>query len=134
MAVSVLCRSYLPLVLRDHVSYFEGPWEREPNNSYLEANGALRSGRNYYGYPDEKDYFSVYLRTGGTLTVDLTGHTGQGVQLQLFYESVSTRVRFVPDPPYHTEYTGSGGWYYIYIYTKSWDDGARAYTLRVTYP
>jgi hypothetical protein len=107
----------------------------EPNNSYLQANGPLRSGRDYYGYPnDEKDYFSIYLRTGGTITIDLTNHTGQGVQLQLFYQSTNNRVDYDLDAPYHITYTGPAGWYYIYIYTAGGYNTTTPYTLRVTYP
>jgi hypothetical protein len=126
--------AYLPLTLRDYVAYFEGPWEQEPNNSYLQANGPLRSGRDYYGYPDEKDYFSIYLRSGGTITIDLTNHTGQGVQLQLFYQSTNNRVDSDLNAPYHITYTGPAGWYYIYIYTAGGYNTTTPYTLRVTYP
>jgi hypothetical protein len=126
---------FLPLTLRDYIAYFEGPWEQEPNNNYLQANGPLRSGRYYYGYPnDEKDYFSIYLRTGGTITIDLTNHTGQGVQLQLFYQSTNNRVDYDLDAPYHITYTGPAGWYYIYIYTAGGYNTTTPYTLRVTYP
>ncbi|MBC7250254.1 MAG: hypothetical protein H5T62_08210, partial [Anaerolineae bacterium] len=126
---------FLPLVLRDYIRYFEGPWEMEPNNSYLEANGPLRSGQDYYGYPsDEKDYFSIYLRTGGRILIDLTNHTGTGVQLQLFYQSPGNRVGYDLDAPYHIEYTGSEGWYYIYVYTAGNYNTTTPYTLRATYP
>jgi len=125
---------YLPLTLRDYMAYFEGPWEEENNNSYAEANGPLRSDRDYYGYPDDaKDYFSIYLCTGGDVTIDLTGHNGQGVQLQLFYQSVDNRVAYVPHPPYHIEYTGLAGWYYVYIYTASGYNSTTSYTLQVLY-
>jgi hypothetical protein len=113
--------------------YFEGPWELEPNNSYLEANGPLRSSRQYYGYPnDQKDYFSVYLSGNGQITVDLTNHTGQGVQLLLFYQSPNNRVGWSTTPPYHIEYTGLAGWYYIYIYAESGYNTITPYTLRAT--
>jgi len=128
---------YLPLVLRDYIAYFEGPWEVEPNNNYLQANGPLRSGRDYYGYPnDAKDYFSIYLRTSGTITIDLTNHTGTGVQLQLFYQAAKeeNRVAFDLEPPYHIEYTGPAGMYYIYIYTAGGYNTITPYVLRVTYP
>jgi len=132
---NVTRKVYLPLTLRDYVAYFEGPWEVEPNNSYLQANGPLRSGRDYYGYPnDPKDYFSIYLRTGGTITIDLTNHTGQGVQLQLFYQSTNNRVDYDLDAPYHITYTGPAGWYYIYIYTAGGYNTTTPYILRVTYP
>ena len=49
-----------------------------------QANGYLRSGQNYCGYPnDNKDFFKVYLFTGGTITADLTNHTGDGVRRKL---------------------------------------------------
>ena len=126
---------YLPLVMRDYIAYFEGPWEVEPNNSYLQANGPLRSGRDYYGYPnDEKDYFSIYLRTAGMITINLTNHTGIGVQLQLFYQTPGNTVAYDLYPPYSIEYNGQPGFYYIYIYTAGGYNSTTPYTLRVTYP
>jgi DNA-binding beta-propeller fold protein YncE len=126
---------FLPLTLRDYVQYFEGPWEQEPNNAYLQANGPLRSGRDYYGYPnDEKDYFSIYLRTGGPITIDLSNHTGTDVQLQLFYQTPGNVVAYDLTAPYHIEYTGPAGGYYIYIYTAGNYNTITPYTLRVTYP
>ena len=126
---------FLPLTLRDLISYFEGPWEQEPNNSYLEANGPLRSGQDYYGYPnDAKDYFSIYLRTGGQITIDLTNHTGTGTQLQMFYQSVANRVASDVEAPYHIDYNGQAGLYYIYAYTAGGYNTTTPYTLRVTYP
>jgi hypothetical protein len=125
----------LPLVATEYVAYFEGPWEREDNDGYLEANGPLRSGADYYGYPDdERDYFSIYLRTGGTITIDLTGHTGQGVQLLLFYQSTDDQKDRVWEKPYHIAYSGPAGWYYILIYTESGHNSNTPYTLRVSYP
>ena len=127
---------YLPVVLREHVSYYAGPWEREDNDTYQQANGALYSGQDYQGYPDDtRDYFSIYLRTGGDITVDLTDHTGSGTQLQLFYQSVDNRVASDLSAPYHIEYPGgSAGWYYVYIYAPSGHNSTTPYTLRVTYP
>jgi hypothetical protein len=126
---------YLPVTLRNYVPIFEGPWEQEDNDTYLQANGSLVSGRDYSGYPDdEKDYFSFYARNGGPIVVDLTGHTGSGVQLQLFYGSVGSRVGYDVSPPYHIEYTGAPGWYYVYIYTASGYNSSTLYTLRATYP
>jgi uncharacterized membrane protein len=126
---------YLPMVQNNYISYFEGPWEVEPNNSSAQANGPLRSGRDYFGYPnDAYDFFSVYLTQPGQLNVTLTNHTGQGVQLQLFYQSTANRVGFVPSPPYTLSYNGQAGWYYIFIFTESGFNSTTPYTLRVTYP
>ena len=114
---------------------FQGPWEREPNNSYGEANGPLCSNREYRGYPDDqRDYFSIHPLSGGQITITLKNHTGQGVQLQLFYGDVGHRVGYDPDPPYKIEYLGDPGWYYIYIYTASGYNNTTAYTLRATFP
>jgi hypothetical protein len=126
---------YLPQVVKHYVSYFGGPWEVEPNNSYQQANGPLQSGGDYYGYPnDEADYFSIYLLTEGQISIDLTNHTGQGVQLQLFYQTIDNLIGFVFAPPYHVEYDGADGWYYIYIFTESGHNSTTPYTLQVTYP
>lgn len=127
---------YLPAVLNDFIPPFAGPWEVEPNDSYLQANGPLISGATYLGYPnDDRDYFSIYLRSAGLITINLSNHTGQGVQLQLFYESTSNVVASDVIAPYSIQYTASqAGWYYIYIYTESgWNSNA-AYTLLTTYP
>ena len=126
---------YLPVVLREYVPYYAGPCEREDNDSYQQVNGALYSGQDYYGYPDDaRDYFTIYLHTGGDISIDLTGHTGSGVQLHLYYQSVDNRVKYVWSPPYHIEYTGPAGRYYVYIYAESGYNSTTPYTLRVTYP
>jgi hypothetical protein len=126
---------HLPLAVRDYVPYFEGPCEEEDNDTYLQANGPLRSDRDYCGYPDDaKDYFSIYLRTGGAITVDLTDHAGGGVQLLLFYQSPTDLRGWIWTEPYHIEYSGPAGWYYVYIYTESGYSETTPYTLRVTYP
>jgi hypothetical protein len=129
-------RAYLPLVLRDAVIYYEGPWETEPNNAYLQANGPIRSGRDYYGYPnDARDYWSFFAASPGNMQVDLTNHTGQGVQLQLFYQSpAGGPVAIVTSAPYHLDYNGTTGWYYVYIYTAGGYNQVTPYTLRVSYP
>jgi hypothetical protein len=134
-------RVYLPLVLRDNMAYFEGPWEQEPNDTYLQANGPLHSERDYYGYPDDlKDYFSIYLTTGGHIIIDLSNQPSQGVQLQLFYQTTATPpIYSQTSAPYHIDYlvnAGETGWYYVYIYfdPKYNYNSNTAYTLRVTYP
>jgi len=128
-------RVFIPLTLKDYVRPFPGPWEREPNNSYLAANGSIVSGQDYFGYPnDARDYFSFYMREGGTITIDLTGHTGDAVQLQLFYQSDNDLKIYDVSDPYHLEYTGSPGWYYVYIFAGGGYNDITPYTLRVTYP
>jgi hypothetical protein len=126
-------RLYLPVLFKNYLHYFDGSCEIEPNNTYTQANGPLRSGLNYCGYPDDaKDYFSVYLGSGGTITVDLTNDVAVG-QLQLFYQSTANRVA-IDLAARHIAYTGAAGWYYIYIATTAGFSSVTPYTLRVTYP
>ena len=127
---------FLPMMMKNDVGYYTAEWESEPNNSYLQANGALISGQIYHGvHDDEKDYYSFYLQDGGPINVDMTSPNG-GTQLQLFYQvaDVAHRVGFDPTPPYHITYSGSPGWYYIYVYTNPAYVGTQVYTLTVTYP
>jgi hypothetical protein len=110
-------------------------WEAEDNDSYQEANGPLQSSMDYYGYPnDNKDYFSIYLTTSGTINIDLTNYTGQGGQLQLFYQSTDKLVSVDKSSPYHIEHAGESGWYYIYIYTESGHNSDTQYILQATFP
>jgi len=126
---------FLPIEVKNYVYYFKGPWEIEDNDSYLQANGPLRAGQDYFGYPDDqKDYFSVYLNTPGTISIDLSNHTGQGVQLLLYYQSDSNMVARDFTQPYHIDYSGVPGWYYVYIYTEAGFNNITSYTLRVSYP
>jgi hypothetical protein len=128
------CRLYVPMVGNHFITYFEEPNEVEPNDSYLEANGPIRSSINYQGYPnDQKDWFSFYMPLAGQINVTLNNHTGQGVQLQLYYQNISNRVAFDSDDPYQVSYTGAAGWYYIYIYTASGTNSNALYTLNATY-
>lgn len=127
--------NFIPMAANLEI-YYPGPWESEPNNSSLAANGPLKSGMDYWGYPeDARDYFSIHLDTVGQIIVDLLDHTGESPQLQLFYESAGNLVAFRPEPPYHIEYDGANaGTYYIYIYSAGNFNQATPYTLRVTYP
>jgi len=126
---------YLPTVFRDSVSIFEGPWELEPNNDYLAPNGSgsIRSNQNYYGYPnDTNDNFYFKASAAGPIVVDLTNHTGTGVQLLLYNQN--NLVAFDQVPPFHLDYSGAAGWYVVRIYTASGFNTATSYTLKVTYP
>jgi uncharacterized repeat protein (TIGR01451 family) len=130
--------AYLPLTLGDYFAYFEGLWEKEENDSYLQANGPLRSGQDYYGYPDdEKDFYSVYMPTAGTISVDLDEHTGDKTQLFLYYGPPVHEgdVGWAHEDPYKIDYAGAAGWYYIYIYVPpGYRSNTTPYTLQVTYP
>jgi len=110
-------------------------FETEPNNSYLQANGPLKSEKLYHGYPDDaKDYFVIVLCSAGEIKIDLTNHTATPAQVQLFYESISNRVTYVTQPPYQITYTGAPGAYYIYIFTGGAYSTLTPYDLVTTYP
>jgi len=120
-----------------NVPWVDVLWEAEPNDSIEQADGPLQSGVDYFGYPnDEWDFFSVYLDTAGQIIVDLTNHTGRGVQLLLYDQDGVLRGRDWEPPPYHVEYTGGAGWYSVRIYIA--DDTSynsdTPYTLRTTFP
>lgn len=127
--------AFIPVLSREKINYFEGPWEKEDNDSYLKANGPIRSNRNYFGYPnDQKDYFSIYMQKSGSITVDVTNHSGSGVQLQIFFNNVTNRVCFDPSAPHHCKLNGQPGYYYVYIFTESGFNNNTAYTLFTTFP
>jgi hypothetical protein len=141
----ILRQVYVPFTLQDWVRYFERPFEQEDNDAAWEANGALILGQEYTGFHnDENDFFSVYLRAGSTLTIDLdTQHLEQDefgyyvVQLMLYYESTSPedRVARVFEPDYQIEYTGSEGWYYVRVFTApGYLDGSKEYQITVNTP
>ncbi len=123
---------YLPLVLKPFCIP-EGLWECEPNDSFLEANGPLSSRQEYFGYPDDQDdFFSIYLFTGGLITVDLTDYTN-GAQLFLYHGE--NEKGWVNAPPYHIAHTGSTGRYYIRVFTPPEHQNATTpYTLQMTFP
>ncbi len=126
-------RLFLPLAQKQ--LYFSGPWEAEDNDSYLQANGPLLSGQDYFGYPDDvEDWFSVYLSTPGQMVVTLTGHTGGGVQLLLYDQALQLKC-LDNVPPYEMVCANQpAGWYYLRIYTASgWND-TTPYTLSVSFP
>jgi hypothetical protein len=128
-------RAFLPVITRDAVSFFSGPWEGEPNDSIAQANGALNSGQDYYGYVDDADdYFSVYLRSAGHLDVGLTGSITQGVRLSLWYGSPTSEVARDGFAPYSIGYDGAAGWYYVRVYHADPPTTTVTYTLQVTYP
>ncbi|HTP11271.1 MAG TPA: VCBS repeat-containing protein [Anaerolineae bacterium] len=129
-------RVFLPVVLNNFISYYSSGEETEPNNTYLQANGPLKSGQIYRGvHDDAKDYWSIYLPVNGTVNVDMISPNGD-TQLQLFYQiaDVDHRVGYAVQEPYHIGHTGAAGWYYIYVYTNPAFVGTQTYTLTVTYP
>jgi len=79
---------YLPLVLKNYMPPFYGPWEIEPNDdAKTQANGPIVSGQTYQGNlppGDSKDYFYIDLQKTGTVEVWLTNiPAGQDYDLVL---------------------------------------------------
>jgi hypothetical protein len=128
-------RAYLPIVSRNYVTYFAGPWEVEPNDSPSEANGALLSGQDYYGYLDDADdYYNIYVGSAGHIAVDLTAPITQGLELSLLYGLPASQVGWDGDAPYSLGYDGTAGGYYVRVYAEGTVTATTPYTLRVTHP
>ncbi len=126
---------FLPVISKPSPC-FAGPAEIEPNDTALDANGPLCSGQTYTGYPnDRSDLFSFNTLHDGEIDIQLQNHTGQGVQLQLYYQDVLGQpVQVDFGAPYEFEYDGKAGQYYIFIFAESGYNSNDAYTLTVTYP
>lgn len=129
--------SYLPVAAFNACpACFAGPNEVEPNNNVLQANGPLISGRMYTGqHNDEWDAYSLYASSAGLISADLQTPRTSGVQLQVYYLNTNDpNVQYRSLPPYHVDYNGAAGWYYIFVYTPPASVNAQTYTLVVTYP
>jgi Leucine-rich repeat (LRR) protein len=117
-----------------NVQSVEVRWEREPNNTYDIANGPMNSGLDHYGFPnDASDYFFLQTTRRGQITIDLNNHTGQGLQLLLYYPA-GTLVDQDGTEPYRLEYTGDPGRYYVRIYSTGGFNSTTPYTLRAVLP
>lgn len=128
---------YLPTVLNNVSNCYVGPLEIEPNNTRAEATGPLCDAQTYQGAAnDQKDYFTFVTNSSGNIVIDLTGHAGTGVQMQLFYQNETTPRAFDtdPGPNFHITYNGPTGQYYIYIFTDSGYSTTPLYNLTVNYP
>jgi hypothetical protein len=117
--MSVGSEIYLPAIFNNYTNYFNGP-EQEPNDTSGQANGPLQPGQAYAGFPDDdRDYFSFATHSPGNINVALSNYTGQGGQLQLFYQSTANRVGFDADAPYNITHQGQPGTYFVLIFTES---------------
>ena len=125
-----------------NVQSVEVRWEKEPNNTYLQAHenlgGPMFPGVSYYGYQkDEKDYFFFRTLTPGDITVALDDTVGDAVQLQLFRNAatVENRVAYDATPPFRVSYRGDAGTYYVFIYTAPGSPApGRPYIVRALFP
>ena len=114
---------------------FAGPNEVEPNNNLSQANGPLIDGQTYIGqHNDQWDTYFIYAPLAGVVSVDLQTPRTSGVQLQVYYQSISDpNSQYRALPPYHIDYNGPAGWYYIFVYTGS-NFNDQTYTLTVDVP
>jgi hypothetical protein len=124
---------FLPAILNNYSPCFAGPLEQEPNNNGTQANGPLCLGQQYRGQPnDSNDYFYFNLDSAATVTVDLTNHIGQGLQLLLYYQTVGNIVGLDSTPPYHiTLPNAQPGRYYILIYATGGYSDSPLYQLTI---
>jgi hypothetical protein len=117
-----------------NVQWVDVRWEQEPNYPLANANGPLLSGLNYYGYPnDTDDYFYFQVASRGQVTIDLTNHSDQSVQL-LLRTPAGDPITFVNQPPYHLVATVDPGRYYVHIYATGGFNTTTPYTLRAVFP
>lgn len=121
-------------------TFFDGPFEVEPNNKYTQGNGALISNKVYSGSSnDSDDYFYFITTANGSIQVNLTGHTGKGVQLLLYYQSVGAGVVKQCNKPDDStsctiNHSGDPGLYYLRIYTGQTPYTNETYSLQAIYP
>jgi len=133
---------YLPFATKNLVTYFEGPWEIEPNDDALtQANGPIVSGLTYYGqFPstaDEKDYFYFDLTTEHTVELWLT-NIGSGHDYNLVLRDANLdEVGYSGEPGSANEHIPPdilpAGWYYIQVYNYGQTGSTQEYHLRVVF-
>ncbi|MBN2006299.1 MAG: carbohydrate binding domain-containing protein [Anaerolineae bacterium] len=128
-----------------------GPWseavsveawyEHEPNDKGL-PNGPLTSGMTYYGRPDfyqgDRDDYYLVNAGAGQITVQLTGFTGKGGWLLMYYDQVhlppaEASMPIRADGTAELSYNGAAGAYYVRVYTESGFNDV-PYNLTVTFP
>jgi hypothetical protein len=126
-------RTVLPMIL--NVGFSEvSPFEVEPNNSDVTANGRLLFGRNYQGYPNDREdyfYFDVPAGQPRTVNISLDSITGTDPQLQLHFNGYPNRVDADTVAPYRIHYVAPPGRYYVRIVVVGEYNAATAYVLRV---
>lgn len=83
-------KTYLPSISYQPITYFEGPWEEEPNDSITSANGRIRLNQTYFGVfttpiTDMHDIFYFELFVPMTVELSLTNiPSGQDFNLTLW--------------------------------------------------
>lgn len=111
--------------------------EVEPNNTSVDANGPVVSGVTISGFAnDASDYYRLTVTAAGTLSAAITNPQGQGTQLQLYREPVSTATLVQSDgvAPYAFAVGVTPGVYYVRVYTAGGYTSTAPYSLQVTFP
>lgn len=134
--VDLTQRALLPTTLNAYRPPFTNR-EVEPNNSGAEANGPLQSGVIVSGFAnDVSDYYRLTVSAAGTLSATLGNPQGQGTQLQVYRDPVSTATLVDSDgvPPFAINAAVTPGVYYVRVYTAGGYTSAQPYQLQVTFP
>ncbi len=130
---------YLPVALQGAIPPSNGTTEIEPNNLAAQANGPIQLGVDYKGFPDDaNDYFKFVMPSAGQVTLSLTGHSGEPLnllQLQL-RDASDAQITFAFATPFKIITTVPAGTYYARIFYAAPGpyNTATQYTLRVSSP
>jgi hypothetical protein len=115
---------------------YSGPDEGEDNDSHDQATGPLCQGT-FLGLPnDQKDFFYFDTKAQGNISVVVTGHRGEGVQLQLYYGTTPLDDDTEQEDGLSVAWpNGAPGRYYVILYTETpKPNETRGYSLQVSYP
>lgn len=138
---ALACQTMLPITLNNALVYFNGPWEIEPNNTFSQANGFIRSGQTYFGTisdpSDVNDYFSFKLTVPHTVEIFLT-QIANGSNFNLTLRDINLNVvGYSGNLNNQDEHILTGalpvGQYYIQISNSSGTGSNQAYNLLTVY-
>ncbi len=114
--------------------------EQPPNDNVTQANGPLCRGVTVTGQPNDlDDFFWFETTSAGPISVSADNLFGQGMQLVLYYQSVSGLVEAGSDTNQsdglHVALPNAAqGRYYIRIFTETPSSSAAPYNLRAEFP
>ncbi len=124
VSLTALHTLFLPSI---HLKSYSTLTETEPNDRQSQATGPICSGRDVMGLPNDRyDVFSLDA-DAGLITVDLTNHVSQNVQLQLHHQVITPNPighDFDGADGYHIELANApAGRYYVVISTLAPNPG-----------
>lgn len=142
VSIAYITSTFLPNLLHNHVDYFFGPNETEPNNGFATANGPIRSGTTYFGNfsltTDQDDLFYFILPENGNIQVELTKIPG-GRNYDLYLYKTVPNVTLVG---YSAAFSNSNesisgsftaGKYFVVVRRISGEPSSTTYNLQTTY-